>query len=281
MVALTRRKQAWVGQFKPDLLRGTPIMPNISTAHRYYESMAALIERMTDDTEKQLVAFFKEPHAKEYFAQDASVASGLRIITNGLQSKYNGLFLTKSKPLAEKAAKEWDKNSAASVQSSIQKLAGGLTIGRLDATGDVGEILTATIAENVGLIKSIASKYLDEVQGAVMRSVTTGNGLEDLVPFLKKYKGVTLRRAHLIALDQTRKATAGLSLGRLLKVGVEEGTWRHSGGSDHPRKTHQAMSGKPFKLSEGLYDADLKRFVQPAELPYCRCFFIPQINFNK
>jgi hypothetical protein len=35
------------------------------------------------------------------------------------------------------------------------------------------------VTENVGLIKSIPTQYLGGVQGAVMRSITTGNGMQD------------------------------------------------------------------------------------------------------
>ena len=48
------------------------------------------------------------------------------------------------------------------------------------------------MTENVGLIKSIPAQYLNGVQGAVMRSITTGNGMQDLVPYLQKHKGITL-----------------------------------------------------------------------------------------
>ena len=275
---LTVRKQAWVNRFKPDILRGEPVNASVSSELRYYRKLANLINEMANDTEKELKAYFKEDHAEEYFAQDAGVASGLRIITNALQRKWNGLFLAKSKTLAEQAAEEADKNSTASVTRSVKKLTGGLSLGRFKPAGDIKQITKASIAENVSLIKSIPQQYHTAIQGAVMRSVTTGSGLQDLVPFLKNYRGITLRRARFIAMDQTRKINENLAIAKLLKLGITKGEWLHVA-SNHPRKTHLAMAGKVYNITEGLYDPDVKRKVKPAELPNCRCTTRPVLDF--
>lgn len=277
---LTRRKERWASTFKPNVIRGTPLNPNAASEQRYYERLARAIEEMTAGVEKQLQELFDEPHAQEYFAQDATIASQARIVTNALTKKFNDLFASIAKPTAEKVAREADKTSSASLHSSIQQLSGGLSLSTTALTGELNEILSATVTENVALIKSISSKYLSGVQGAVMRSITTGNGMQDLVPYLQKQKGITLRRARFIASDQTRKAFNGLSRGRMQAIGIKKGEWLHTGGSNHPRKTHIAMTGKIFDLNEGLYDAAVKKKVMPGEEPGCRCRFRPVIKFD-
>lgn len=279
---LTVRKQRWVEQRKPEAIYGLPLNPNASAEIRYYDRLAKLIDRMTAGVEKQLTAFFDEPHAEEYFAQDASVGSQARILTNALSKKFNDLFAASAKPMAEQVANEANKSSSSATHSSIQQLSGGLSLSTGSITsGPLNDILTASVAENVGLIKSISQKYLTNVQGAVMRSITTGNGLQDLVPFLKKQKGITLRRARFIATDQTRKAFNALSEGRMLAVGIQKGAWLHTGGSNHPRKTHIEMSGKVFNLEKGLYDSAVKRFVKPGQEPGCRCRFKPALTLDE
>lgn len=86
-----------------------------------------------------------------------------------------------------------------------------MTISASKVTDPLKNTLTASLAENVDLIKSIPQQYLSGVQQAVMRSITTGNGLQDLQPYLEKQGGVTERRATLIANDQTRKRTTILT----------------------------------------------------------------------
>ena len=71
---------------------------------------------------------------------------------------------------------------------------------------------------------------MKDATGAVMRSITTGEGLADLIPALDKIEGIAGRRAKNIALDQTRKAYAGISRQKLMSNGVKQFEWVHSGG---------------------------------------------------
>lgn len=275
---LTIRKQKWASTFKPEVIKGKPLNPNAASEMRYYDRLAKLIERMTAEVEKELKSLFAD-HS-EYFAQDANIASQARIVTNGLNKKFNDLFASLSRPIADQVANEADKTSSATVHESIKQLSGGLSLPTTTLNAELNTILTATVAENVGLIKSISQKYLADVNGAVMRSITSGNGLQDLVPFLAKQKGITLRRARFIAMDQTRKAFNGLSRGRMQALGLRKAEWIHTGGSNHPRKSHIAMTGEIFDLGEGLYDSEAEKKVLPGELPGCRCRFTPVITFE-
>ena len=57
------------------------------------------------------------------------------------------------------------------------------------------------------------------------------------------------------------------------ELGITEGIWVHVPGRYTSRKTHMAMNGKRFKLSEGLYDSDVGKKVVPGECPFCRCVY--------
>ena len=35
----------------------------------------------------------------------------------------------------------------------------------------------------------------------------------------------------------------------------------------------EEMNGKKFDLEKGMYDPDVEDYIQPGELPYCRCCF--------
>lgn len=277
---LTKSKREWANKFKPNMLRGSPLNPNVATEIKYYNRLAALIERMTAEVEKHVKELFSATAAKEYFAEDASIASQARILTNAFVAKFDDLFAETSQPIADQMVAQADKNSSAALHMSLKDLSGGLSLPTSSISAPMKEIIKAATAENVQLIKSIPQKYLTQVQGAVMRSITQGNGLQDLVPFLAKQKGITLRRARFIAIDQTRKTFNALSEGRCEALGLDEGEWLHTGGSRHPRPTHVAMTGKIFKLSKGLYDSAVKRYVKPGQEPGCRCRFLPVIKFK-
>ncbi len=278
---LTTRKAKWVDQFKPKKIEGTPLNPNASAEQRYFSQLRALVEIMTNDVEKKLERFFKEPHSKEFFAEDATVSSQARILANALQKKFDALFALQAKPLAEGMVDDADKSSAVSLKSSLKELSGGLTLKTDILTGPLNDVISATVSENVSLIKSIASQYLDGVQGAVMRSITTGNGLADLVPFLQNHKGITLRRARIIAYDQTRKAYNNINKGRMEKLGLEEYKWLHSAGGQHPRELHESYSGKIFRFDNPpIIDKRTGERGIPGQAINCRCRMVPVIRFE-
>lgn len=273
---LTVRKTKWVQQRSPDLVRGDPLA-NPSTAEaRYYARLREMIERMAGDVELEWLKFFDEPHAEEYFAEDASISSQARILANALSKKFNDQFAAAAKPIATAQLNRVDKASSSALHSSMQQLTGGLSLQTTSLAGPLTDVLQASVTENVALIKSISQQYLSGVQGAVMRSITTGRGLADLVPFLAKHKGITDRRARMIARDQTRKAYNALNKGRMQAVGLTHFMWLHTGGSSHPRKLHIEHSGKVFSFDDPpLIDENSGEHGIPGQAINCRCRMTP------
>lgn len=279
-VKLTRRKTAWADKRKPDIIRGDPLSNPTSLEMRYIQRLHRLVMHMADEVEFDLKQFFHGETAKEYFAQDESIASQARILMNALMGKFNQQFAEMSKTIAEQQIAAVSKASSSALHGSLQKLTGGFSLKTTTLAGDISEVVTASVAENVGLIKSISQQYLAGVQGAVMRSVTTGRGLADLVPYLEKSREITARRAKFIAHDQTRKAYSSINKARMEKVGLTKGGWLHTGGSSHPRKSHQAFNQQTFELAKGMWDPDAKQYVWPGSLPGCRCRYFTVLEFG-
>lgn len=266
---LTNKKEAWAKAHEPEYLRGTALNPNLSDALAYQRRLDKLITLMTDETQKELKKLFKSETATGYFAQDASLSSQARIITNSLIKKFEGLFLSLSGKLAEQVIQEANRSSTSSLHSSLQQLSGGLSLKTSALSQTTLEVMNASIAENVALIKSIPQQYLNGVQQAVMRSITSGQGLADLVPYLEKHKQITKRRAKMIAYDQTRKAYNAINREKMDRLGIKKFEWLHSGGSNHPRKLHQQLSGKVFSIDRPpVIDENGTRGF-PGQLPNC------------
>jgi len=147
----------------------------------------------------------------------------------------------------------------------------------------IDDVIKASTQEAANLIKVIPQKYLAEVQGQVMRSITTGKGLQDLVPYMtKKYHG-NVRQAKLTALDQTRKAYQSINTSRLKSLGVKKFIWVHSGGGKEPRIDHIKMSGNEYSFDKPpiigvMYGSEVRGL--PGDLPNCRCICKPVINFD-
>lgn len=236
---------------------------------------------MTKVVNRELERLFKGENAKQYFAMDESIASQARILVNKLQSKFTQLFGTRSKSLAEMVIAQSDRSSAVVLKESLAKLAGGVTLKTDIFTSKLNEIVTASVTENVKLIKSIPENYFNQVNGSVMRSITTGQGLKDLIPDLQKYSGMTERRAKNIATDQTRKIYNSVNKSRMQAVGIAKFEWVHSGGGQYPREDHIEMSGNIYSFDDlPVIDKKTGERGIPGQAINCRCTMVPVIEFN-
>jgi SPP1 gp7 family putative phage head morphogenesis protein len=280
---LTKRKQAWVDKRKPQVIRGAPLNNPSILEEKFARRLEQLVAKMCDDVNQKLARFFTEPHAEEYFdaAQDASVSSQARILSNALMKKFNGMFSSLAPTIAEQQLNAVNAASSSAVHSSLRDLSGGLSLPTTGITSDMQEVLSASTTEMVGLIKSISQEYLSGVQGQLMRSITSGRGLADLTPYLEKHKGITQRRARMIAQDQTRKAYNNLNRGRMEKLGLSKFEWLHTGGSAHPRKLHQSYNGKIFSFGDPpVVDENTGERGIPGTAINCRCRMRVVLEFD-
>jgi uncharacterized protein with gpF-like domain len=288
---LTKKRSKWVKN-RDTVLKGSKLAYNASQQQRYVAALEKLVKQMTRETKKQITRFFKGEISDEFFksqekltAMDASVASQARILLNALSRTFGNLFSLKATSLAETMVKGATKTSATSVSEALKKLTGGLTLKTSVVSSGQEEVSTALVSENVSLIKSIPQEYLQDVTGSVMRSITTGRGIADLIPELEKYEGITYRRAKNIALDQTRKAYNSINRQKLLNNGVKQFEWGHSGGGLHPRESHIKISGKIFSFENieaeqaalGVPESDRGL---PGEPINCKCYMRPVIVFE-
>ncbi len=282
-IRLTAKRKAWSDtRSVAPTFRGDVLRPSVSIGVRYATALSALTAQMTAQVKREVLRMFKTDAASAHFGEDASIASQSRILLVALGDRFNALFAKKAKPLAEGMINQTDKQATSTLHSSLQKLSGGMSLKTSIVDSSLQNIYKASVAENVSLIKSISSQYLQQVEGSVMRSITTGNGLQDLVPALEKYEDVTHRRAKNIALDQTRKVYNSINKGRMQALGVEQFMWHHSGGGAHPREDHIAMDGEIFSFDKlpVIDDRTGERGI-PGQAPNCRCTMSPVFEFSK
>lgn len=286
---LTKKKLAHVEKAKPQVIKGDVLRPNAAVGDRYVKALTSLVKQMTEQTKRELKRAFSQQDAAKFFskdgaiAQDADIAAQARIVTNALENKFTQLFGKKAKILASNMISQNDKVSSSTLHASLKSLSGGLSLATTTITPVMKTIISASTTENVSLIKSIPQQYFTQVKGDVMRSITTGNGLQDLIPALEKYEGVTYRRARNIALDQTRKVYSGLNKGRMMALGIKEYEWIHTGGSQHPRQDHIDMDGKIYSYTGENQARDKKTGepIIPAQMINCHCVARPVIRFDE
>lgn len=240
-----------------DLMR-EPFAQDIAPVARLKSGAASLADTMR--------------HADEYraarAAYDASPARTLGAIVRRLTAKWQGKFDAAAPDLAAYFATAATERAQGALKGIFRKA--GWTV-QFDPTRASNDVFQATLAENVGLIRSIASEHLSEVQGLVMRSVSAGRDLSTLTDDLQDRYGITRRRAKHIALDQNNKATSSIVRTRQIELGLTEAEWMHSGAGKHPRPPH-VKAGKEklrYDLRKGAYIDG--KWIFPGEEINCRC----------
>lgn len=258
---------------KPKTTRGVQAAADVEALYR--KRLLALVDEMGKSLLYWLRAAYRATPPE--MAQDAALSSAaLRVEIAKLRKRWLKRFDKAAEDLASYFATEAGKRSDEVLRRILKQ--GGYAI-EFSPTKAQRDVMGAIVQENVALIKSIPSQYLDKVEGAVMRSVAVGRDMKSLTDDLQKEFGVTRRRAVFIARDQNSKATANLTRARQIESGITEGIWCHSGGGNHPRPTH-VQAGKDkvrFRLDEGWLDPAIGKKILPATEPNCKCFWKPII----
>lgn len=243
-----------------------PVRPNVGAEAAFRRRLIQEIEAMAKVVEYCIEQCYRQtPPA---MAQDAVAANDLRDVLQSLSQQWSKKFDALSNWLAEYFAKDAEERSSASLASALRRY--GMSV-RFMMTPAMRDILSATVHENVSLIRSIPQQYLQQVEGIVMRSVQTGRDLGQLSTDLQTRLGVAKKRAALIARDQNNKATSAFTRARQVELGINEAIWMHSHAGKKPRPTHVKMDGKKYDVTKGMYDRDEGRYVFPGELINCRC----------
>lgn len=243
-----------------------PIRPNLGVEAAFQTRLEALIARMNRDTTRAILTAYRRKPPE--MAQDASPAATLRALIRGLASDWSKRFSEFGAKWGAKFARDATGSADRSFAAALRKA--GFTV-RFSMTRPVNDVVQASIASNVALIRSIPEQYHKDIETSVMRSVQVGRDLGGLAAELQSNFGVTQRRAAIISRSQSNLATAAITRARQQELGITTALWLHSSGGKQPRPSHVANSGKPYDIAKGWFDPEVKKFILPGELPSCRC----------
>ncbi|WP_232232347.1 minor capsid protein [Cupriavidus sp. amp6] len=132
----------------------------------------------------------------------------------------------------------------------------------------LGPISTVWEAENLRLIKSIPTQYVEGLQSKVVAAVQRGETVASLTKQVRESYDVPKKRAELIARDQIGKLNGQLTEYRQRNVGVDEYRWR--GVLDaRERDEHVGREGDKFRWDSPPADGN------PGQPIRCRCWAEP------
>lgn len=151
----------------------------------------------------------------------------------------------------------------------------GVDVSRfIQSSPSIREAIDAAMIENVNLIKSIQSQYLDKVRLAITPNALSGQRPSAVIDQLMEVGSVSESRARLIARDQANKLNSALTKARQTTLGVSRYRWSTSG-DERVRSSHAALDGKVFSWD------DPPAVGHPGEDIQCRCIAIPLFEHDE
>ena len=252
----------------------TPTRPNAGVEAAYRKRLDAMVDEMQASLAYWLKAQYRA-RPPETMASDASPAVELQAAFRKRARRWQARFDELAAKLARGFVGQAVKHADMSFKQALRK--GGMSV-EFRMSAGVNDVVQASVAENVSLIKSIGSEHLADVEQLVMRSVATGRDLGQLSDDLIARHGVTKRRAAFISRDQNNKATATVTRARQQELGITQAKWLHSAGGHKPRPSHvkAGKDGLIYDVAKGaLLDGV---WTWPGHEINCRCVSIPVIE---
>lgn len=252
------------------------VRASAAVKERYYKKLMGLIDEMNKSVMWWLGAAYKK-NEDVIVAQD-SASGDIEDELKKLMRRWRKRFDEASKDIAKDFVKSATNHSTNNLKALLKK-AGWTTNFKLSRKAQ--DKLKALVIENVNLIKSIESRYFDELITITMESITRGRNLSYLKDEIKKRYGVTERRAMLIARDQNNKATSIITHIEYEELGIKEAIWKHNPGSKEPRRTHVEANNKIYDINKGLWFKDKGLHIFPGMEINCGCTsepIIPEIK---
>lgn len=188
------------------------------------------------------------------------------------QARLIALWLART-VAADVSASQRQAYTAAGMPPDYIKLKFVIPVMRSRMSQRAAEVFPFLVESSTELITKMSVRDVQKLQNLLIKSFAEGHDVSKVKSLLLTMDGFNADRAKNVALDQTNKITTGIQIANDEDLGITEGVWVHVPGQYSSRHTHVAMNGKKFNLREGLFDSDVKRNVQPSELPYCRCTY--------
>lgn len=182
---MTSKSKTTTTKRKKQPLTIRAVHPNAGVEAWYRRQLDKQVQEMQASVVYWLSANYRASGAA--VAMDASPAVMMRNAMQKLAKRWTRRFDDMAQKLVDRFANDAMKNADASLATAFKDA--GFTV-EFKMTSQMNNALQATIAENVGLIRSIPEKYFTEVEGLVMRSVARGRDLSYLTDELRSDTGL-------------------------------------------------------------------------------------------
>ena len=271
-----------------------PVYAPFAMQMQYRKELYALIEGMDKDF-RTILKIYRDKQ-KQIAMDDTGISTDIQDKINKLGYKWQKKFNSYAEQMAKKRVEKTLKQ--ADTQLITVLAAYFTTQGLIDIfktkTQELNQVMKVNVAENISLIESIPEQYIKRVQTMVTNAMNNAGGWVDLRGQIIKTKDITLRRAKMIARDQTNKVFNAVTLRRFEQIGITKVKWKHSHADKDPRHYHirqwdgesgltdghpNGLDGFEFDISNPpIIDEKTGQRGFPGTLINCSCMMIPVIT---
>ena len=271
-----------------------PVKAPYAMELQYRKELYALIEGMDKDFRTILNIYRKK---QNQIAMDSSMLSTdiqdkVKKLGYRWQNKFNSYADQMAKKRVEKTLKQSDSQlkTILALYFTLQ----GITEIFKTIPDPLEQVMKVNTEENISLVKSIPEQYIKRVQTHITNIINGAGGWVDLRKEIIKSKDITLRRAKMIARDQTNKVFNAVTLRRFEQLGITKVKWKHSHADKDPRAYHIRSwdehsgidDGHPNGLDGFIFDLNNPPVIDektgqrgfPGTLINCSCMMIPVIT---
>lgn len=272
-------------------ITGTDLKSSAATAALFSKEVSSMVVAMSKEIRRVLRDAYEEPEVEVRqmvevmdAAPGTNPADSIAMALGHILERWQRIFDEASKVIASKMVNANILRSNRELPKSLKDVAIDMT---LKPSPAFNTYMDAATQEAAALIKRVPGEFIPNVQQDVMRSITQGNGLQDLIRDLDKREVKVKNWSKNVAKDQTRKAYATVNRVRMQEAGIKKFKWIHSGGSNDPRSHH--LRKWPSGLNGGIFSFDDPPIIDPktgergmpGQLPYCGCTMAPYIELEE
>lgn len=238
-----------------------PVHARLSDDMRYYRTLRQLVSNIYKFTVDNIVSEYLSEQAKGQLL-DADIKDVSRSTFDQLKAAAGIWALTSERGVDNILNQAGDRHTMA-FNAAVKSAVGVDTSAILNKEGIAG-IVRAQSQFSASLITNLSDDFISKIESTVYQAALQGTSVKDLTAQLAKLRGVTDRRAKLIATDQMQKFNGNLNKARQEELGITEYEWITVGDSK-VRDDHASRSGKTFRWDEPPEDG------HPGQAVRCRC----------
>ena len=228
------------------------------------ESLSKSLARYVEDNIVPLIKSFQAEYVNDAYARTLEEAF------ERMRRSYENINV-QAQIVANSFVNNSDRANKQRFYSAIEQGI-GIDLSSIVQSENLEDILVATTRQNVSLIKSIPEEYFKKIESIVFTGTTQGRVASSIIEEIRKTNNGNLKRAKVIARDQSSKLNSALNQQRQQNLGVEEYIWR-TAGDERVRDSHKSKNGKIYRWDDPPADTG-----HPGQDIQCRCVAQPIIK---